>query len=170
MKLKYSIILTIAIIVLSCKKSAKQAATVGENAEVMSKAVVAESLYEDLDGNPIQLSDYKGNKLLLNFWATWCAPCIREMPALLKSQAILEKENYVFLLASDQSTTIIKKFKEQKNFDFKFIKFNGSLAELNIHALPTTFIYNEKGEKVEEIVGAMQWDSEETLDRLRNLE
>ena len=79
------------------------------------------------------------------------------MPSLLRSQAILEKENYIFLLASDQSLGVIKAFKEEREFDFIFIKYSGSWTDQQINSLPTTFIYNEEGEKVEKIVGGVTW-------------
>ena len=65
-----------------------------------------------------------------------------------KAQAILEKDNYVFLFASDQSVEKINKFKEARGFQLDYIKFNGAYAEENVSALPATFIYNEVGEQV----------------------
>lgn len=165
MKLKLYLLVVVLVVFAACKDSKKETSS---DAKIASSSVqtVPTSHYEDLEGNTIELDQYKGKRILLNFWATWCRPCIEEMPALLKAQSKLEKEGYVFLLASDQSTETIKKFKAKKNFDFNFIKFTGSLAQLKIQALPTTFIYNEKGEKVDEITGGVEWDSEEIIDRL----
>ncbi|MCK5441812.1 MAG: TlpA family protein disulfide reductase [Maribacter sp.] len=170
MKSKLYTLAVILIFSLSCKDSGKEITKEQVNGVGIAKTEKATSLYVDLEGNPIALSDYKGKRILLNFWATWCRPCIEEMPALLKAQSRLEKEGYVFLLASDQSTETIKKFKAKKNFDFNFIKFTGSLAQLKIQALPTTFIYNEKGEKVDEITGGVEWDSQEIIGRLLKVE
>jgi thiol-disulfide isomerase/thioredoxin len=136
----------------------------------VSKDVVKESLFQHLDGKAIELSDYKGKRIVLNYWATWCVPCIKEMPSLLKAQEILEKEDYVFLLASDESVEKIENFISKYKFDFSFIKFNGSLSEQKIYALPTTFIYNTKGEKADEIIGAVEWDSKEIIEKLKNIE
>lgn len=128
------------------------------------------ALYEDLKGNPIDLADYKGKKLLLNYWATWCRPCIEEMPAMARAQKLLEKDNYVFLFASDQSIKKIKSFKEKRQFGLNFIKFNGAHGDLQITALPVTIIYNQAGIPVERIVGGMIWDSPEMIQRLKDIE
>lgn len=169
MKLKLHLLVVVLAVFAACKDSKKETS---RDAKIASSSVqtLTTSHYEDLEGNTIELDQYKGKRILLNFWATWCRPCIEEMPALLKAQSRLEKEGYVFLLASDQSTETIKKFKAKKNFDFNFIKFTGSLAQLKIQALPTTFIYNEKGEKVDEITGGVEWDSQEIIGRLLKVE
>jgi len=44
------------------------------------------SIYVDLDNNEVDLSSFKGKKVLINYWATWCAPCIQKMPSLIKAQ------------------------------------------------------------------------------------
>jgi len=123
----------------------------------------------DLNGKEIKLSDYKGKKILVNYWATWCGPCKAEMPALLRAQTILKESNYIFLLPSDESMEKIIAFKDKTNYDFNFLKLKGSLSQLGIYALPTTYIYNEKGEKVKEIVGSVIWDSKEMIQTLKDL-
>lgn len=160
--------LVIGLTLLSCKEAQKEKPTEAES--ITGKAEQPSTpLYEDLEGNPIALSDYKGKRVLLNYWATWCRPCIEEMPALLKLQGSLAQENYVFLFASDQSVKQIKDFKIARGFDFKYIKYNGIYVEQQINALPVTLIYNEAGEQVSRFDGGMQWDSPEMIDQLKKL-
>lgn len=123
----------------------------------------------DLDGNTVDLNKLKGKKVLLNFWATWCGPCKKEMPDLLEAQKILTKDNYVFLLVSDESSELITEFKKKTNYDFTFLKATKSMASLGVYALPTTNIYNEKGKKVDQIIGSVKWDSEEIIAKLKNI-
>lgn len=170
MKLKLILLVVVLIAISACKDTRKETAQGLKIGIESVQTPVSNNLYEDLEGNPVELSDFKGKRILLNFWATWCRPCIEEMPSLLKSKTILEKENYVFLLATDQSTEKIKSFIERKNFDFNYIRLTGSFAQLKIQALPVTFIYNEKGEKVDEISGAIAWDSPEIIERLKNID
>ena len=82
---------------------------------------------------------------------------------------ILEKENYVFLLATDQSEEIINSFKAKKGYKFTYIRYTGAFADLGIKALPKTFIYNEEGDKVDEISGAIAWDSHEIIEKLKSV-
>lgn len=165
--MKYYLLLTlVSVSALSCKNDLKNSVESNEK-ETVTAVRKTKSSFEDLDGNPVELSDFKGKKVFLNYWATWCRPCIEEMPAMLRAQEVLNDENYVFLLASDQSTEKIKAFKDKKKFDFNFLKFNGSLADMQINALPATFIYNESGEFINRVDGATEWDSPKIIDKLK---
>ena len=169
MKKRIILFLVLSISILGCKEVKKEQRTVVEPLAIEEEKA-STPLYEDLEGNPVELTDYKGKRILLNYWATWCRPCIEEMPALLKLQSILEQENYVFLFASDQSVKKIAAFKEARGFDFKYIKYNGAYAEQRINALPVTLIYNEAGEQVSRFDGGMAWDSPEIIEQLRKIQ
>ncbi|MEP2239044.1 MAG: TlpA disulfide reductase family protein [Maribacter sp.] len=165
MHLRTLIFLITVMVVIGCKEDKTKKGRPEKKETVTEK--VASSTYEDLEGNPIELSDYKDKRVLVNYWATWCRPCIEEMPDMEKAQAILADENYVFLFASDQSVEKINKFKEARGFQLDFIKFNGVYAEENVSALPATFIYNEVGEQVARFDGGLKWDSPEMIEKLR---
>jgi len=168
----YLLMFTVFVFLFSgCKEDKKTNPTV---ITTTAKEVIAEepevtSSFTDLEGNPVELTDYKGKRVLLNFWATWCKPCIEEMPSLLEAQDLLATENYIFLVASDQSMDKIKGFKEKKGFEFNWLKFNGTYSDLEIAALPATFIYNEAGEMVHRIDGATAWSSTEIMDLLKGI-
>ena len=123
--------------------------------------------YVDLDNNKIEVSSFKGKKVLINYWATWCGPCIQEMPSLLKAQEILKSDNYVFLLVSDEGINRISKFKDRKNYNFTYLKSTRSLASMRIFSLPTTVVFNEDGKKVKTTVGAIEWDSKQMIKKLK---
>jgi len=125
------------------------------------------SLYSDLEGNAVAIEDFKGKRILLNFWATWCTPCLQEMPSMVKAQEILKNEDYVFLFATTDSNSKIRDFKKNSKYPFQFLQFNSTLDKLNIYALPATFVYDTQGNKVKRFDGATEWDSEEMLHQLR---
>ena len=125
--------------------------------------------FVDLYENNLDLSVYKGNKIVINYWATWCGPCIKEMPSIKRAEEILEDYGYTFLLISDETISRISKFKNDRNLDFNFVKSIESYESLGIYSMPTSFIFDENGKKIETIVGAIEWDSEEMINKLKML-
>ena len=125
--------------------------------------------FVDLSENKLDLSAYKEEKIVINYWATWCRPCIKEMPSLKKAEEILEDYGYTFLLVSDETISKISKFKNERNFDFNFLKSIKSFETLGIYSMPTSYIFDENGKIIETIVGAIEWDSEEMINKLKIL-
>ena len=123
----------------------------------------------DLKNKKVDLSSYKGKKIIINYWATWCKPCITEMPGITRAQEILKNYNYTFLLVSDERISKISKFKNDKKYNFNFLKSVGSNETLGIYSLPTVYIFNEKGMKIETIVGTIVWDSKQIIKKLKTL-
>ena len=125
--------------------------------------------FVDLKNKKVDLTSYKGKKIIINYWATWCKPCIMEMPGLTRAEEILKNYNYTFLLVSDERISKISKFKNDKKYNFNFLKSVGSNETLGIYSLPTAYIFNEKGIKIETIVGTIVWDSEQMIKKLKTL-
>ena len=123
----------------------------------------------DLYDNNLNLSEYKKGKIVINYWATWCAPCINEMPSIKRAEEILEEYDYTFLLVSDETISKISSFKKEWNFDLKFIKSTKSFESLGVYAMPTSYIFDANGQLIETIVGAIEWDSEEMINKLKKL-
>ena len=161
--MKNSCLAFLLFLIIGCNSTDKK-----KNEEVNKKNIKTTEL-SDLSGKKVSIEDFKGQKILLNFWATWCGPCKKEMPDLLKTQAILAKENYVILLVSNESIEKISAFKQQSKYEFNYLVSNTSMSSLGVYALPTTYIYNEKGEKVDQIIGAVKWDSDEMITKLKEI-
>jgi thiol-disulfide isomerase/thioredoxin len=102
--------------------------------------------YQDLNGNKVELSGFEGKHLLINFWATWCAPCIKEFPILNETYDLV-KEDFVFVMVSYESKEKIKNFIKDKPYKFIFLKSNNFLLE-GITTLPQSFILDEKGKNI----------------------
>jgi thiol-disulfide isomerase/thioredoxin len=161
--MKNGIFLFTLLLFFACKKAEKG------NSQKKTETLESISNIVDLNGESVDMSLFAGKKVLVNFWATWCAPCKKEMPDLLEAQKELAKDNYIFLLISDESQAQISEFKKKTNYDFIFLKSTKSNTSLGIYALPTTFIYNEKGVKADEIIGAVEWNSKKMIDKLKNI-
>ena len=123
----------------------------------------------DLNEKNLDLSVYREGKIVLSYWATWCAPCIKEMPGIKRAEEILEEYGYTFLLVSDETVSKISEFKNEWNFDFNFLKSSKSFETLGVYAMPISYIFDENGQIIETVVGAIEWDSEEMINKLKML-
>jgi len=165
-------IVPLLIVTSACGTSSnenKQDLTLENTAAVTTLPKIDRIKLEDLEGNEINLSDFKGKRVFLNLWATWCKPCIAEMPSIDRAFQHLKNEDFVFLLASDEKMEKIRRFVEKRgDFSFQFVHMINSVYDLEVVALPTTLIINRNGEIVYEKAGAREWDSEDVLKELRN--
>ena len=124
-------------------------------------------VFKGPDGTEMRLSDYKGKVILVNIWATWCAPCIAEMPMLdelqaKKSSAIFE----VVTISLDRTPEEAAKwFKENgiKNLPLWHDSTYGVSGKLALPGLPTSIFYNTQGQEIARIPGEVDWTSEEAL-------
>jgi thiol-disulfide isomerase/thioredoxin len=127
----------------------------------------AESLsIQDLNGATISLEQYIGKTVIVNLWATWCKPCIKEMPSFERLIEKLPADDFVFLFASNEDQKLIQKFIERRKFDLKFIQLKSGYESLGAYSLPTTLIYDKNGELVDTYVGSKEWDTPETIAQL----
>ncbi len=135
----------------------------------ISKASVLDQLkLTDLTNKPIRLKLYQGKTIFLNIWATWCKPCIAEMPSIQNAQTILENDDVIFLMASGESAGEIAEFKNVNNYRFNYTRIENS-EELNVQTLPTTFIFNAEGELVFSEMGSRQWDDSISINMIRKI-
>ncbi len=113
-----------------------------------------------LDGEIVDFESFKGKKILVNFWATWCPPCIAEMPSF---QALYNdyQDNAVFLFVSNEKHPDLTKFITKYGYNlpiYQAITENPKALESN--SLPTTFLTDENGHILIKKVGAANWNSE----------
>lgn len=120
----------------------------------------------DAKGQALDSEQFDNKIVILNLWATWCTPCIREMPDLVKMQNELPVD-FVLLLASDESLEKIQQFTERRPFDLTFAQIQTSVESLGVYSLPTTFIIGKDGQLLETLVGARKWDSTEQIEQLK---
>jgi thiol-disulfide isomerase/thioredoxin len=122
----------------------------------------------DLEGSPINLKDFAGKPIFLNFWATWCGPCVNEMPSVEKASKRF-KDDIVFLAVSDESPALIKSFVKKNKYSFKFGHLDVSYLDVYVMVLPTTLLIDAKGQLVEEEEGFRDWMSPDSQEKLESL-
>ncbi|WP_034922357.1 TlpA family protein disulfide reductase [Gillisia sp. CAL575] len=117
----------------------------------------------------LEFPDLKNKVVIVNFWATWCPPCIAEMPSFeLLYRDYKDKVEFLFVSSEDHET--VRGFLNRKNYSIPAYRPLSEAPEpLNGNTLPTTFLISKNGAIVIEKVGAADWNSEklrETLDKL----
>ncbi len=123
-----------------------------------------------LDSNEkiIKLSDYEGNLVLLNFWATWCAPCKEEMPSLdiLKSNQNLDNIEIFPINIGKENLEKSNKFFEDLNIKNLNIYFDNPVTlakDFSLRGVPTTILFNKEGKEFARIIGSIDFDNEKFL-------
>jgi peroxiredoxin/outer membrane lipoprotein-sorting protein len=114
----------------------------------------------DVAGNQFSLSDFRGKTVLLNFWATWCMPCQRELPTL--QRIFEERKDVIVLTVDDENAAAIKNFLEDNHYGFPaLIDPDRTLfKKFAVHFIPTVLVINREGVIVDEIVG---WEGPQKL-------
>jgi peroxiredoxin len=126
----------------------------------------------DLTGKRVILKEQRGKVVFLNFWATWCSPCIREMPTMEKLHQDLGKHGLVILAINFQETPKqVKEFFREHNFTFTaLLDRDGKVFELyQAWALPMSAIVNKRGELVGKVMGYRDWHGEEARQLFQEL-
>jgi len=123
----------------------------------------------DLNGNKVSLDSFQGKKMFINFFATWCGPCIKEVPSLLSAQQILAKENFRFVLISDEPVERLKHFQEQTGAGFPILHSEKKLQEYKIYTIPTSYVLNSNHEIVFKKTGEEDWASDAVIQKLKKL-
>lgn len=132
-----------------------------------------ETRFADGDGSEVSLADFRGQVVLLNFWATWCVPCLAEMPALDRLQAALGQEGLAVIALSQDRGGVPTVVRFYEKYDFGnlgiYVDPAGKLAaDLDIGVLPTTLIIGRDGKVAGQLVGAAEWDAPEAQALIRH--
>ncbi len=133
-----------------------------------------EIAFEDGEGNPLTLDDFRGQVVVLNLWATWCAPCRHEMPSLDRLQAHYGGPHLqVVPLSLDRGDAdAVQAFYDEIGIQHLEIYRDPKAAAgraLGAFGLPTTVVIDQSGREVGRLLGPAEWDGEEALALLRSL-
>lgn len=129
--------------------------------------------FQSLEGAPVSLADFRGKVVVLNFWATWCAPCVREMPNLERLHLALAEEGLAVLAVSNDrgGAAVVNPFLARLDLQHLpiYLDPKGALAQaFALKGLPTTFILGRDGRVLAGRIGPAEWDSPESLEFLRH--
>ena len=126
----------------------------------------------DTTGKQLDLKDYRGKVVLLNFWATWCPPCVKEIPSLNRLQAKLAGEDFAILSVEvGEEPEEVKTFLETTPADYPvMLNTDGETAkDWGLRAFPTTFIIDRQGIIRLAYYGGLEWDEDDVVGQLRGV-
>ncbi len=136
---------------------------------------VPELTFLDVDGNEISIEDFRGKVVVLNLWATWCAPCRHEMPSLDRLQAQHGGDDLqVIALSVDRGESLdkIREFYEEVGVQHLAIYRDPNSTvprALKAPGLPTTVVIDRAGREVGRLMGGAEWDGEEAFALLEGI-
>jgi thiol-disulfide isomerase/thioredoxin len=123
----------------------------------------------DDNGTEVDFNDYKGRVVIVNFWATWCPPCVAELPSFQKLYDSY-KSKVVFLFVANDKTEKVERFMTKYNYQFtNYYEISRTPSELQSRSIPATFVISKQGKIAMSKTGATNWNTEKVknvLDRL----
>lgn len=120
-------------------------------------------------GTPTNFSEASGKVVVLNFWATWCPPCVAELPSMQQLyKAYQGRVAFYFVTAEDGDT--VRRFLVKKGYDVPvYLQTTEAPESLQVQTIPTTFVIDSNGEIVIQKTGAANWDSQQVHELLDTL-
>lgn len=124
----------------------------------------------DLDDKPVDFASFKGKTVFLNIWATWCGPCIGEMPSIAALASNPKLKEVVFICVStDESSGTVKRFLEGKNWSMTILRANDAPSVFATEGIPATFIIAPNGRVAAAQVGSTDWNEPKVIAFLESL-
>ena len=130
-------------------------------------------ILNDINGEQVDLNKLKGKVILVNFWASWCPPCVHEMPSMQRLQNRFFAKGFTILgvnMAEDVKT--VRHFLKTKvavQFPILFDSDGTALKDWGVFAFPTSYVIDKKGKIRYAIYGGVDWETEDILKKITSL-
>ena len=151
---------TVLVVILSLKLN-DSAFKFSNQVAIKDNMPAPDFTFPGLDGKMVSLSDYKGKVVLLNIWATWCPPCVEEMPSMEKLYQKFKGQNFEILAVSidEPGLKVVAPFMKKSNLTFPaLIDSEGAIkAVYGITGIPESFIIDKQGNLIKKIIGPVDW-------------
>jgi thiol-disulfide isomerase/thioredoxin len=157
------LILSASVTLTGCSRSVEKAPEIGKYAPDFQLS--------NLDGEAVALSDLTGNPILLNIWATWCGPCVYEMPMIQEIYDTWGDKGLIVLgINSGESADQVKRFMQSNGYTFPVVLDSAQTVtgDYNIRGIPTTFFINPDGLIAAIRVGAFM-NTDQIIDSLKKI-
>lgn len=147
-----------------------------EKAEIastnVSKGAILDIPLENSKGEKVNMEQFRGKVIFLNFWATWCPPCIAEMPGIHNLYRDVNDDNVEFIMLSvDQNFEKAKKFRDKKGYGFEIYRATGPIPQMySSRSIPTTYVIDADGNLVLTHLGMGDFDTKDFRKFLQELQ
>ncbi len=152
-----------------------QQPTLSHNLSALDRKIEARDFeLMNMDEEKVKLSDYRGKVVLINFWATWCPPCVREMPSMERLYKKIASENFKVLAINqmedaDQVFAFTGQFEDDLSFEILFDTTSKVSQSYIVRGLPTTYLIDKKGHVRYSAVGGREFDHPEIIKVVKQL-
>ena len=166
------ILIIFICLVISISSQATEKPDIKNLILIKNLKVYEDVVFKDAKQKNVDLKDFKGKLLILNFWATWCAPCKEEMPSLDDLQSNINLDNLkIFPINIGQENTLkAESFFNELNIQNLDIYFDAPITlakKFSLRGVPTTILFTKQGREFARIIGSIDFNNEEFINWLK---
>lgn len=123
---------------------------------------------QDMQGHEVKLKELNAQKVFVNFFGTWCGPCMAEMPSLGSAADKLKDKGYLFVIISDEPIERLKAFAERaEDLPLLLLRSEKRFADMGIYSIPVSYLLDKNGRVLLKKSGSVDWAGEEALKEIQ---